>query len=92
MNRLEQLKRQEPLPSIEREVDRDRPHPRSEELLAAIVDANQQLEDALRICDQLERIGAENAEALEVQERSRHDTRIDRTVSALFFSKCSAMT
>jgi hypothetical protein len=59
------------------------PHPRSEELLAQLLSTNQDLTDALRVYDELETMAQERALEIEAQERSKVDTRLDRTVSCL---------
>jgi hypothetical protein len=51
---------------------------REEELLAALLHSNEQLTEALRMYDDLERVGVER----EAEDRSRKETRIDRNVSA----------
>jgi len=50
------------------------PFTREEELLAALLASNEQLTEALRLYDDLERVGIER----EAEERSRKETRIDR--------------
>lgn len=54
-----------------------------EKLLAAILSANEDLAGAFRIYDELQRLEEEQEMERAVQERSRHETRIDRTVSRL---------
>ncbi|KAG8922707.1 hypothetical protein FRC02_011678 [Tulasnella sp. 418] len=49
-----------------------------EELLAALLKANEELTDAFRIYDQLQMLAIAEREEREVQERSRSDTRMDR--------------
>ncbi len=56
------------------------PHPRSEELLAALVATNMDLAEALRIYDELETMAQERALEQEAEERSKVETRLDRTV------------
>lgn len=48
-------------------------------LLAALLKANEELTDALRQYDDLERVGIER----DTEERSRKETRIDRSVSSV---------
>lgn len=50
-----------------------------EQLLAALLGANEELLEALRVYDDLERVGAERM----VEERSRQEVRVDRTVRSL---------
>ncbi|KZT36257.1 hypothetical protein SISSUDRAFT_1121095 [Sistotremastrum suecicum HHB10207 ss-3] len=50
-----------------------------EKLLAAILSANEDLAGAFRIYDELQRLEEEQEMERAVQERSRHETRIDRT-------------
>lgn len=50
-----------------------------EELLAALLDSNESLVEALRVYDDLERLAVER-EAVEI---SRRDVRMDRRVGAL---------
>jgi hypothetical protein len=50
-----------------------------EQLLAALLAANEELLEALRVYDDLERVGAERM----VEERSRKEVREDRTVRFL---------
>ena len=50
---------------------------REEELLAALLHSNEQLTEALRMYDDLERVGIER----EAEERSKQETRIDRSGS-----------
>lgn len=61
-------------------LDSDRESVRStpeEQLLAALLGANEELLEALRLYDDLERVGIER----DAEERSRKETRIDRSVS-----------
>lgn len=53
---------------------------KEEELLAALLGANEELLEAFRIYDDLQRLGIMEQEEKEVQERSRKEIRIDRTV------------
>lgn len=76
--------------SVERDRDRDRPpsspkndidseHLTTEEkLLAAILAANEELLEALRLYDDLERVGIER----DAEERSKREVRMDRSVSS----------
>jgi hypothetical protein len=57
------------------------PHPRSEELLECILAANQELVESFRIFDDLQTMAQERALELEAEERSKVETRLDRTVS-----------
>jgi hypothetical protein len=50
-----------------------------EQLLAALLEANEELTSVLRVYDELERLGIER----ETVERSRQETRLDRSVSYL---------
>ncbi|KDQ17109.1 hypothetical protein BOTBODRAFT_53695 [Botryobasidium botryosum FD-172 SS1] len=50
-----------------------------ENLLAALLAANEELQEAFRIYNELERLGRAEKEEREVQERSLHETRLDRT-------------
>ena len=59
------------------------PTSKEEELLAALLGANEELVEAFRIYDDLERLGFAEQEEREVQERSRKETRLDRSVSCL---------
>lgn len=54
-----------------------------EQLLAALLQANQDLTEALREYDDVISLGASEREEREVRERSRKETRLDRTVSFL---------
>lgn len=58
------------------------PTSKEEELLAALLAANQELLEAFKIYDDLERLGVAEQEEREVEERSRKEIRLDRTVSA----------
>jgi hypothetical protein len=58
----------------------DPPHPQAEQLLEAILGANHELAEALRIYDDLQRVGEEAMLEREVEERSRRDIRLDRSV------------
>lgn len=51
-----------------------------EELLAALLHANTDLTEALREYDELISLGTAEREEREVKERSRKETRLDRTV------------
>lgn len=57
----------------------DPPHPHAEQLLEAILGANHELAEALRIYDDLQRVGEEAMLEREVEERSRRDIRLDRS-------------
>lgn len=57
---------------------------KEEELLAALLGANEELLEAFRIYDDLQRLGIMEQEEKEVQERSRKEIRIDRTVCVRF--------
>lgn len=58
--------------------DRESDHSTAEEkLLAALLGANEELLEALRLYDDLERVGIER----DAEERSRKETRMDRSVS-----------
>ncbi|KAF8515729.1 hypothetical protein BU17DRAFT_93374 [Hysterangium stoloniferum] len=61
--------------------DDGRPVPTSkeEELFAALLAANQELLEAFRIYDDLQRLGVAEMEEKEVQERSRKEIKLDRT-------------
>jgi hypothetical protein len=50
-----------------------------EQLLGALLEANEALTSVLRVYDDIERIGIER----EAMERSRQETRLDRSVSYL---------
>ena len=73
--------------SVERERDRPPPSPKKdgdsdhltteEKLLAAILRANEELLEALRLYDDLERVGIER----DAEERSKREVRMDRSVS-----------
>ena len=66
--------------------DSDRESSRStveEQLLAALLGANEELLEALRQYDDLERVGIER----DAEERSRKETRIDRSVRFLVDSQ-----
>ena len=54
---------------------------REEELLAALLASNEELTEALKLYEDLERVGIER----ETEERSKKETRIDRSVSHLPF-------
>jgi hypothetical protein len=56
-----------------------------EKLLGAILEANEALTSVLRMYDDIERIGIER----EALERSRQETRLDRSVG---FASCYAVT
>lgn len=56
------------------------PTSKEEELLAALLGANQDLLEAFRIYDDLELLRVAEQEELEVAERSRKETKLDRTV------------
>jgi hypothetical protein len=56
------------------------PTSKEEELLAALLGANQDLLEAFRIYDDLEMLGVAELEQREVEERSRKETKLDRTV------------
>lgn len=56
-----------------------------EQLLGALLEANEALTSVLRVHDDLERIGIER----EAMERSRQETRLDRSVG---FVLCCAVT
>lgn len=56
------------------------PTSKEEELLAALLGANQELLEAFRIYDDLERLGRAEQEEREAEERSKKETRMDRTV------------
>ncbi|KIJ47354.1 hypothetical protein M422DRAFT_45885 [Sphaerobolus stellatus SS14] len=55
------------------------PTTREEELLAALLAALEDLQEAFRIYEDLERLGWAEMEEKEVQERSRKETRMDRS-------------
>lgn len=55
-------------------------HTEEEDLLAELLAANQELVDAFRVYDEIEQLGVAEREEREVQERSRVETRLDRTV------------
>lgn len=57
------------------------PTSKEEELLASLLGANQDLLEAFRIYDELELLGVAEKEEREVEERSRKETKLDRTVS-----------
>lgn len=54
-----------------------------EQLLAALLAANQELLEAFRVYDDLERLALAEKEEREVQERSMVEQRIDRRVCPL---------
>ena len=56
-------------------------HTVEEELLAELLAANQENMEALRAHDEMEQMALAEREEREVQERSRKETRLDRTVS-----------
>lgn len=56
-----------------------------EQLLGALLEANEALTSVLRVHEEIERIGIER----EAMERSRQDTRLDRSVS---FVPCCSVT
>jgi hypothetical protein len=60
------------------------PTSKEEELLASLLGANQELLEAFRIYDDLERLGVAEQEEREVEERSRKETKLDRTVRTPF--------
>lgn len=67
-------------PSLQpREEDAPHESTMEEELLAALLDSNESLVEALRVYDDLERLAVER-EAVEI---SRRDVRMDRRVGAL---------
>jgi len=58
------------------------PPPTIEEvLLAALLQANQELLETFRVYDELETLGRDEEAEREVREISKHQTKIDRTVS-----------
>ena len=59
-----------------------------EQLLAALLAANEDLMEALRLYDDLERVGIER----EAEERSRKETRMDRNVSTGFLHLTPGLT
>ncbi|GJJ09343.1 hypothetical protein Clacol_003565 [Clathrus columnatus] len=61
------------------EVEGNKSVSKEEELLAALLRANEELLEVFRIYDDLQRLGIMEQEEREVQERSRKETRIDRT-------------
>ena len=82
----EAAKARETRSSIDRERDRPPSSPKKdkdehltteEKLLAAILAANEELLEALRLYDDLERVGIER----DAEERSKRDIRMDRSVS-----------
>ena len=72
--------------SSQREVASASPSPdhRAEELLAALLAANQELADVIRIYEDLRRLAEETALEREAEERSKIETRLDRSVSLDF--------
>lgn len=54
---------------------------REEEMLAALLGANQTLTDAIKMRDDWQRAAIAAREERQVEERSRYDTRMDRSVS-----------
>ncbi|TDL14857.1 hypothetical protein BD410DRAFT_796884 [Rickenella mellea] len=53
---------------------------RDENLLAELLKANEELTDALRVYDDLERLGVEKEVQRATEERSRHEVRLNRSV------------
>lgn len=70
--------------SIDTKLDNESPLPstREEKLLADLLKANEELTDAVRVYNDIERIGVEREVEKEAEERSRKDFKLDRTVSA----------
>lgn len=53
-------------------------------MLAELLKANEELTDALRVYDDLERLGVEKEVQRAAEERSRRETRLNRSVSGCF--------
>ena len=64
------------------------PTSKEEELLASLLGANQDLLEAFRIYDDLELLGVAEQEEREVAERSRKETKLDRTVCLPYYLPC----
>lgn len=75
-----QAERLKELGDLPPETLADPPHPKSEKLLEAILAANHEVMEAIRIYDDLKRMGEEALQEREVAERSKRDVRLDRTV------------
>ena len=60
-----------------------------EQLLGALLEANEALTSVLRVYDDIERIGIERGIEREAVERSRQEVRLDRSVG---FVSCCAVT
>ena len=56
-----------------------------EQLLGSLLEANEALTSVLRVYDDLERIGIERDIERDAVERSRQETRLDRSVSFVSF-------
>lgn len=65
---------------------------KEEEMLAALLSANQALTDALQLRDDWQRAAIAQREERFVEERSRVETRIDRSVSSSFFAQLDPFT
>lgn len=75
-----QADRLKELGSIPPETLPDPPHPKAELLLNAILGANHEIHEAIRMWDDLKRVGEEALQEKEIAERSKRDVRLDRSV------------